>query len=168
MNFNRLGIIFVFLLASINIEAQSLSQQKVKAAYLYNIMKFVHWEEKTKLDVCVLGKNPFGGYLNQLKQRRIGDLSIETTQSSHVKGLEHCSLIYVSDISFEGVAKYLEGRGILTLGESDKFLDQGGMIQFLIKDGKLRMNIHFKNLDKENISVSSKLLRSSIVTIYGN
>jgi hypothetical protein len=47
----------------------------------------------------------------------------------------------------------------LTIGESDEFLDYGGMIMFYFEDAQLRFDINPEPAEKVNLVISSKLLR---------
>ena len=48
--------------------AQEVSQEyRVKAAYLYNFVKYVEWPDtKGPIRICVAGQNPFGTVLEDL------------------------------------------------------------------------------------------------------
>jgi hypothetical protein len=44
------------------------------------------------------------------------------------------------------------------VGESDSFLQNGGIINFLLKEGKIHLTINLKAAQKVNLQISSKLL----------
>jgi hypothetical protein len=47
---------------------------------------------------------------------------------------------------------------VLTVGESDQFTDQGGVINFVEKQGKIRLEINLAAARLANLQISSKLL----------
>ena len=47
---------------------------------------------------------------------------------------------------------------IVTVGEDEKFLRRGGMINFVLEDGKLRFQINTDAVGRSGINISSKLL----------
>jgi hypothetical protein len=48
---------------------------------------------------------------------------------------------------------------ILTVGESDDFLDQGGMFNLFFEDKQLRFEVNQTPAENAKLTVSSKLLR---------
>src|ERR1700733_12085803 len=59
----------VFL--ALGASAQAMGEYQVKAAFLYNFARFVQWpavafnNDKEPVRICVLGKDPFGGVLEE-------------------------------------------------------------------------------------------------------
>ena len=48
---------------------------------------------------------------------------------------------------------------VLTLGESDQFLDAGGIINILFEETQLRFEVNSDAAEKANLVISSKFLR---------
>jgi len=48
---------------------------------------------------------------------------------------------------------------VLTIGESEQFLDAGGMISFVFEDAQLRFEVNPESAQKARLEISSKLLR---------
>jgi YfiR/HmsC-like len=53
----------------------------------------------------------------------------------------------------------LQGTSILTVGETEAFARQGGMINFITVDKKVRYEINVAAAKRANLDISSKLLR---------
>jgi len=53
----------------------------------------------------------------------------------------------------------LKGSPILTIGESDGFLESGGIINFLMEDEKVRFEINNTAAKQARLKIRSKLLR---------
>jgi hypothetical protein len=51
------------------------------------------------------------------------------------------------------------GKGVVTVGETDDFLDRGGMISLPTDRNRVRLRIAPSTLRAANLTVSSKLLR---------
>ena len=51
---------------------------------------------------------------------------------------------------------------MLTVGESPDFLDQGGMINFLIKDGSVRFEINLEPVRIARLKLDVNLLRVAV------
>jgi hypothetical protein len=47
---------------------------------------------------------------------------------------------------------------VLTVGESDNFTAEGGIVNFRIEDGKVRIQINVEAAEQQRLHISSKLL----------
>ena len=56
------------------------------------------------------------------------------------------------------MAGKLKGSGVLTVGETQEFTADGGVINFKLKDGKVRFEIDVDAAGQEHLRISSKLL----------
>jgi hypothetical protein len=54
-------------------------------------------------------------------------------------------------------------KNILVVGEESAFVTQGGMIAFVKKDDKIRLQINLKPLQQSGLKISAKLLEVSEV-----
>jgi hypothetical protein len=69
-----------------------------------------------------------------------------------------CQVLFVSKAEKEA-AKLLagQGRSVLTVGEADGFLADGGMINFVIENRRVRFDINQKAVGNSALKLSSKL-----------
>ena len=83
--------------------------------------------------------------------------------------LTGCHVLFVSKRSGDASAllKATAGRPVLTVGESDEFLDGGGIIALKIVDGKVRFEIHAANAQKAGLRISSQLLSLALAVRGG-
>src|SRR5688500_16170459 len=101
--------------------AQGVSEEyQVKAAYLYNFLKFVEWPPEAgsgPLTICVAGPNPFGAVLqNLVRGETIDGRRIETRVILEPEPA--CHVVFVPDGA--ATRTYLRGVGgmaTLTVGE---------------------------------------------------
>jgi hypothetical protein len=56
---------------------------------------------------------------------------------------------------------------VLTVGETEDFAEDGGMIAFLVEENKIRFEINLEAADKAKLKISSKLLALA-KTVIGN
>ena len=59
----------------------------------------------------------------------------------------------------------LQGASVLTVGDLDGFLDEGGMIQFLTENDRVRFAINANAAGRAKLKISSKLL--SLARVVG-
>lgn len=149
--------------------AQTASEYDVKAAFLYNFTKFVEWPpaafpaESSQLRLCILGDNPFGTTLESLIEgeevqgRRLQYLRVDVLHSPG-----HCHVLFISRSErarIPAVLMALRGSPVLTVSETDGFLEWGGTINFKIQEGKVRFEINPGAAERGGLKMSSKLLR---------
>jgi hypothetical protein len=136
----------------------------VKAAFLLNFTKFIDWPQTeavgadTQLAICLLGDDSFGSVLDQmLEGETVGGrkLSVQRVQ----RPLPSCRVLFVgkSEKDVSGILSRL-GPGVLTVGESAGFLRDGGMIDFVVDDRRVRFDINQPAVVRAGLKVSSKLL----------
>lgn len=161
------GLLLAILSAGAS--AQTASEYDVKAAFLYNFTKFVEWPpgaflaESSQLRLCILGDNPFGTTLEsviegeEVQGRRLLILRVDFL---HNPG--HCHILFISRSEREripAVLTALQGSPVLTVSETDGFLEKGGTINFKIREGKVRFEINPSAAERGGLKMSSKLLR---------
>lgn len=155
-----------------------LPQYQVKAAFIYNFIKFVEWPEESFSEknspyvIGVLGIDPFFesdlllNYLNQaVEGKTINNREIlvkpSSPSSTRISDFKDCHLVFISASEKNRMKEILAGLnqpGLLTISETDNFCEQGGMINFFMASGKVRFEINAKAAEKAGLKISSKLL----------
>jgi uncharacterized protein DUF4154 len=143
-------------------QEQTSLEYQVKAAYLYNFVKFIEWPDATRqgpLTICIAENNPFGKALDDLVRgesidgRAIAARVVSAPQPD-------CHVVFVP----RGVAagEYLRtarNAPVLTVGESADFVAQGGIINFVRDAGMIRFEIDQDAARRAGLQISSRLLR---------
>jgi hypothetical protein len=52
----------------------------------------------------------------------------------------------------------LRGRSVLTVGDSQGFVDAGGMIELLVEDERMRFEVNLHAANEARLKISAKLL----------
>ena len=162
----RLAWIAVVLLAA-SARAQ-VADYQVKAAFLYNFAKFVEWPPqvfKTARDpiaICVLGKNPVGDALDEaVAGKAVEGRTFLVRQITEINPGSNCQILFVSSSErkrFRSMAASMKGAGILTVGEAQDFAAEGGVINFKLEAGRIRLEINLDAAEQAQLRISSKLL----------
>src|SRR5690606_28026001 len=115
--------------------------------------------------IAVIGKNPFGGELtNLVKDRTVRGRGIVVRLMDESRELPDAHVVFFSAGTERGLTKPLHGApGVLTVGESDWFADQGGVIRFTVLDEKVRFEINQASADQAGLKVSGQLLKLATV-----
>jgi len=146
--------------------AEPTLEYEVKAAFLLNFTKFTEWppnafsDPQTPLEICVLGKDPFGHALDDVVQGEVTNgrrLTVRRLSAPPVP--QTCRVLFV-DPDVKGLPKMLDGlgSGVLTVGEGRHFLQDGGAIAFIVENRRVRFDINQTAAEKSGLKLSSKLL----------
>lgn len=143
-------------------------EYQVKAAMLYNLVKFVDWPRETSSDsqtpfkVCVIGRNPFGSFLDTLNGKTIKGRKLQSVQLSQSEDMGACQVLFISSSEKRNLATILDTAGsssLLTVSDISSFADSGGMIGFVEVEGKVRLEINLEAARQANFKISSQLLK---------
>ena len=167
MRFPRLcQIACTALLLPLVLLAEPATEFDVKAAFLFNFTKFVEWPPSafaapdSPMNICVVGRDPFGRALDEIVQgERVGGRRVAVERLSAMPPPKTCQLVYI-DAEGKEVSKLLAsaGPGVLTVGEGDDFLRDGGIIGFVIENHRVRFDINQAAAENAALKLSSKLL----------
>jgi len=139
----------------------------VKAAFLYNFAKFVDWPPSAfperRFNLCILGDDPFGHLLDDIVANdSVGGRPIAVQRVARLADLPSCHLLFLGRLERERrreALAALRGTAVLTVGDADGFLADGGMVNFFLEDNKVRFEVNRAAVDKSPLKMSSKLLR---------
>ena len=182
----RIGLCIVLFAANVCF-ARSLSPQQskpqeyeVKAVYLYNFGRFVQWPASPagspaatqaaapvaaddSFTICVLGRDPFGPVLDAtLAGEVIDGRKFVTKRITSTRDGTHCRIIFISSSEaprIKEILNSLEKSSALTVSEMPDFLNNGGIIQFVLKDNKVRFEVNLVAAGKAGLTISSQLLK---------
>lgn len=162
------GAILVLLFGTL-ISRAAMSETEVKAAFLYNFAKFVEWpaeafsSETAPIQLAVLGDEDVTAKLKMLlSDKKAHGRSFEVKRILNPQDAKTCQMVYVTSAESRRAFQVLEATRklpVLTIGESDQFIDLGGMINFVFEDTQLRFEINPETAERVKLEISSKLLR---------
>jgi hypothetical protein len=152
------------LLLTTTLCGQAAEEYRVKAAFLFNFPKFVEWPSKdsTKptdpIRICILGQNPFGSALHDAV---IEGRTFVVREVSGDQPAAGCQILFISSSErkrLQIILGEIKTDGVLTVGETETFASEGGIINFKIEDGRVRLQINVNAAEKAKLYISSKLL----------
>jgi hypothetical protein len=154
-----------------------LLEYKVKMAFLYNFAKFVEWPatafktHDSPLVIGILGDTRLPPDLEQaVKGRTVNGRQVIIHRSKSIEDLLEAHVLFISyseQADYGRIMRMLNGRGVLTVGESPEFLRQGGVINFVLRDNKVRFEIDRAAAEREGLRISSQLLKLAVATDAG-
>ena len=147
----------------------------VKADFLLNFAKFIDWppakfsSEQAALVIGVVGEDPFGQLLDSaIRNKTINKHPLVVRRLVRSTALKDCHILFVSRSEqghFDEIAAVLEGAAVLTVSETDQFLDHGGMINFWVESKEVKLQISVQPAESEGLKISSRLLHLPLVQI---
>ncbi len=148
--------------------AQAQDELAVRAAFVFNLTKYVDWPHgRSQLTIGFVGDGPMGEILKQTLDGKTSDARlIDVLLAPSDSALERCDLVYVAYSSSRKnreVIERLRNREVLTVGETDAFARDRGMIGLVKKGNQIQIQINLEAARVAGIKVSSRLL--SVATV---
>jgi hypothetical protein len=150
-------------------------EYQLKAAFIFNFTQFTEWppstysSSKAPFVIGILGEDPFGSYLDELvKEETVNGHPLLVQRFTNAEEIKNCHILFIKvpkPVKYKTILTSLKGKNILTIGEDPNFINEGGMIRFMMVNNKIQFQINPDAAKEENIIISSKLLRlAEIVT----
>jgi hypothetical protein len=140
----------------------------VKAAFLFHFAQFVEWPPETFKDAgtpltyCTIGEDPFRGVLDQsLGGKSIGTRPLRVRHLKEPQEVQGCQVLFIATGEKKRFAEAMasaNGHPVLTVGESEHFAQEGGIIGFYLEENKIRFEVNLDAADKANLRISARLL----------
>ncbi len=145
------------------------SEYEVKAAFLYNFTRFVEWPPAARPDpgapfvIAILGRDPFGSVLDEtVAGKTVAGRPIAVHRVVRADDCRDAQIVFVSPSERSNTAailKALERPGVLTVGDTDGFAQQGGAINFTVQARRVRFEINPSVAEQARLKMSSQLLK---------
>jgi len=88
------------------------------------------------------------------------------TRFPRLKNLEPCHLLFISSsekTNYAEIMKKVKNSSVLTVGETDGLIDQGGIITFYELKKKVRFKINTDAAKTASLKFSSRLLKLAVI-----
>lgn len=165
------GFMFIIQIMNMsNVLADTPKEYEIKAVFLFNFTNFIRWPEtvlvpNTTIKLCVLGDDPFGKSLDDAvaNNEKSGKYQVVVQRLKFPKDdISGCHILFVSRSEQDNYLRILSliaQKPVLTIGETDDFLAQGGMIEFFIQENRVRLAIALPNLRAAQLNANANLLK---------
>ena len=148
---------------------RSASEYAIKAAILYKITKFVSWPNaafdrvNAPLNVCVMAGSPFIEPMQSLEGRRVRNHSITIVTFDDPESVSgNCHVLVLSDSDAKKADSLLASsmaEPILTVGDSDAFARQGGIVGLGVEKSRVVFAINVEASQRAGLDISAQLLQ---------
>lgn len=145
----------------------AVSEAELKVAYLFNFAKFAEWPTVSlapgaPITICSVGKDAFGDALTHLETKSVQGHAVKVRRGLRVEELRGCHLAYFGageERMWADAVRTAESQAILTLGDTDGFVDQGGMIGLAKRDNRITFDVNVEAAHRAGIRLSSQVLK---------
>ena len=156
---------------------KATGEYQVKAAFLFHFAQFVEWppdafkNAAAPLTYCTVGEDPLNGALESvLSGKNIGTHPIRVEHVKQAQELQSCQILFIGIAEKKRLAATLESvksSPVLTVGDSEHFIQQGGIIGFCQEENKIRFEINLGAAGSARLKISARLL-SLAKTVLGH
>jgi len=168
--------VFCGLLPTAQVRAQQIDESKaikVKAAYLYNFAKFIDWpgnalgEQDEPFVIGVLDDVGFARSLDAtVRGKTVASRAVKIRRLGWAKEedrtkLSECHILYIGQGARHRLGEILavlEEQPVLVISDIPDFATEGGMIGFVLEQGRIVFEINRDALKRGKLRASAKLL----------
>jgi hypothetical protein len=170
--------ILPILLAALTLNAQNTSgsaEYLIKAGFIYNFANLVQWpyasfaQSDSPIVIVILGEDHFGTTLDHaLDGKKVNARSFVIKRAKSIAELQRtlgpqkdCQILYVSSSEMPHLSdaiQMLKGVPVLTIGETPGFARNGGIINLILEDNKVRFEVNVAAAKEADLNISSRLL----------
>jgi hypothetical protein len=170
--------ILPILLGAIALNAQNTSgsaEYLIKAGFIYNFANLVQWpsssfaQPDSPIVIVILGEDHFGTTLDRaLDGKKVNARSFVIKRAKSISELQRtlgpqkdCQILYVSSSEMPHLSdaiQMLRGVPVLTIGETPGFARNGGIINLILEDNKVRFEVNVAAAKEADLNISSRLL----------
>lgn len=150
----------------------ALTEYEVKAAFLFNFIKFIEWPDEkagetgNELVLCIAGEDPFGEVLNRIRGKAVRGRTIVIENRVDQISLAASHILFIPETERDRLPYLMaavKDRPVLTVSETEDFARGGGMINFITVDNKVRFEINPDAARRAGIQISAHLLKLAYI-----
>lgn len=156
------ALIWVFVAGQASAEFKD--EASVKAAYLYNFSKYVRFPAKEShepLVIAVVGENPFGRLVQQMRGKKVQGRPLSVLEVSTVEQIDHADIVYISrseERRLNRLLRYFDEKPTLTVSSIEGFADRGGMLELVANEGRIEFEVNLKRVRHKQMDLPYQLL----------
>jgi hypothetical protein len=152
---------------SLRAQPAGSAEYLLKAAFLYNIAKFVEWpatatpDGSAPITFCMVGE-AFGDAIASVDGKQIHGRPIAIKRDPSIQSVKDCHLLFISETEFGKSAATLaavKGSPVLTVCDAARCAEQGVMVNLQLTDNKVKLEINVDAVQLAPIKISSQLMK---------
>jgi hypothetical protein len=138
----------------------------IKAAFVYDMLKATQWPKagSGRVVLCILGRDPFGAAWRSIVGRPVGKGRLDVAPVQAGSDFAGCDALLLSTSErarWPQIRAALGTRPILTMSEMVGFAADGGMVELMAVDNRLRFDVNLKAVRKAGLSINTDALEQA-------
>lgn len=159
----RLAASLLLLTGVLSAWADSEPEDALKSVVVLNFLRYSKWPDGNgPLRVGVVGRaSLLPPFRELLEGKSVNGRMVHVLEVNGAADPRCCHVLYIATENVARMRKLLAGtRGahVLTIGESDRFLENGGAVNLMLVDGHIGFEVSLDALEEAGIQISSRLL----------
>lgn len=151
------------------------AEYEVKAAFVYNFIKFVEWPDAgvppgDSIRLCILGDLPDAAAFTNLGGRQIRGKRMTVLALDRPGETRGCDVLFVAANQtgrLREIIEALEDRPTLTISDTEGYARRGVMINMFLENKRVRFEVNEKKARAAGLRISVKLLKLAS-KVYGS
>jgi hypothetical protein len=163
------AVLVALLVLANGTQAQAPAEEaQIKAAFVYNFLKFVDWPDAASrraddpLVVAIIGEGSTADAVAAfLAAKHVGDRPIVIRHLAWDQSLAGVHAAFVNEgdpRKLHHIFDAASGAAVLSIGDLHDFAARGGVIGLVVEERKVRFDIDTEAADVAGLRISSKLL----------
>jgi len=152
-------------------ETRTTSEYELKAAFIYNFLKFTDWPpgaiDENSITIGVIGLDAHIDVIRKaLDGRTLRQMTIAVEDYQGPKDVHSRYILYVGEprnTTIEALLRSVQDRAVLTVGESKDFIPAGGIVRFFEQGSRVRFEINPEAAERAGLQMSSRLLKVATI-----
>jgi hypothetical protein len=146
--------------------SQAVAESALKAAFLYNFVKFTEWPAGTMADgapivLCVTDTVVADALEQTVQGHTVDGHPLAVARVKPDTTPRGCAVLYSSgdtDKRRSALLAGVRGQSVLSVSDAPEFIAEGGVAYFFIENSRMRFAINPDAAERAHLRLSSKLL----------
>lgn len=162
----------LFLGKTIFANSTIYSENRLKAAYIFQLAKLVKWPENTfsskdeTLNLCIVGADSFYEFFQPVVGKKIRGKRFTIQNFETLPGVNHCHILFIRIVDpkrLQKIITLLQGSNILTIGDTQGFAKMGGIINLKKHRKRIQIEANVNAANRAQLTISSELLKLATI-----
>lgn len=170
----RLGLVLLVLIVDSLVPARGFcvdrtrDERSVRAAYVFNLIKYVEWPLNSgEVVIGFIGSAATGEVMQSMLNGKMSQSrTIKVLLSPSNEELQRCNIVYIEDSQtgeIRSTLKRLKSRDTLTIGDTESFAPSGGMVGLVKVGDQIQLQVNLDATQRSGIKISSRVLNLAVI-----
>jgi hypothetical protein len=147
------------------------NEYDLKAAFVFNLVKFIEWPaakfsaENSPLIIGVIGDEALDHFTRAFQEKSINQHKLLVRRLDPATNAPECHVLFISRTEQQRASEMAKAgchAQALTVGETDQFLELGGMIGFRLESDELRLEINDRCVHEAGLQITASALSALV------